>query len=456
MNRRAVVLGAAARLVALGGSGAAGAALVGCGPAGNRSGTAAEATVPVQVLDAWGPGPWTERLYADWSAQLAAKYPRVAVEFVMTPEGTSSVAKTTALLAAGTPPDVTLGSDLQFAFGGNLRDLGPVVRTDKEFASWQWNPPSWEYANITLDDGKPMLWAMPGNSDARVIYANLDLLAREGIPYTPDQPWSWDEFQLHARTLTKRRPDGTFEQVGFNGFGTFMGDLHVFASYAGGDLFRRDARTGWVDRATFNAPQTLEATEFFTALAARDRVGLLPGEPTAGLRFQDGTVALQPSWSSFFSSLNKAQPSFKWDLLGYPVRRKGDKWPNQFANGSQMGSILKDSKQPDPAYTVLKYLAGPEGHLIRQRAMGAPPSIMNQKALWDEWLTPPPQQTHLYQKIMASGRIGPWSKIKAGGAQIATLYADELKKLLAGESSPRQFADRITDEGGRLLASGGA
>jgi hypothetical protein len=57
---------------------------------------------------------------------------------------------------------------------------------------------------------------------------------------------------------------------------------------------------------------------------------------------------------------------------------------------------------------------------------------------------------------MASGRIGPWSKIKAGGAQIATLYADELKKLLAGESSPRQFADRMTGEAGRLLASGGA
>ena len=137
------------------------------------------------------------------------------------------------------------------------------------------------------------------------------------------------------------------------------------------------------------------------------------------------------------------------------ITKKGDKWPNQFANGSQMGSLLKEGKRPDPSYTVLKYLAGPEGHLIRQRAMGAPPSIMNQKPLWDEWLKPPPQQIALYQKIMASGKIGPWSKIKAGGSEIGTLYSDELKKLLAGQSGPRQFADRMTEEGNRLLASGG-
>src|SRR5215204_5369834 len=239
MNRRAFGQRWGARLAglgALGALGAAGAALAGCGPGGEGPGGAgtgagAESAVPAQVLDAWGPGPWTERLYADWSAQLAARHPRIKVEFIMTPEGTSSVAKTTALLAAGTPPDVTMGTDLQFAFGGHLRDLEPLVRKDREVASWQWNPPSWEYVNITLDDGKPMLWAMPGNSDARVIYANLDLLAKEGIPYTPDQPWTWDELQLHARKLTKRRADGAFEQVGFNGFGTFMGELHAFASY---------------------------------------------------------------------------------------------------------------------------------------------------------------------------------------------------------------------------------
>src|SRR5688500_15338218 len=205
MNRRAFVLRAGARLGGLGGLAAAGAGLSGCGPSGDGAGTQTEAAVPVQVLDAWGPGPWTERLYADWSAQLATKHPTIKVEFIMTPEGTNSVAKTTALLAAGTPPDVTLGSDLQFAFGGHLRDLEPIVRKDKEFASWQWNPPSWEYVNITLDDGQPMLWAMPGNSDARVIYVNLDMLAKEGISYTPNEPWTWDEFQQHTRKLTKRR-----------------------------------------------------------------------------------------------------------------------------------------------------------------------------------------------------------------------------------------------------------
>lgn len=447
MNRRTLVRGTVGSLGVLG-------AAVACGPGGQGgAGAKTEPVAPVQVLDAWGPGPWTERLYADWSAQLAGRYPKIKTEFIMTPEGTNSTAKTTAMIAAGTPPDVTLGSDVQFAFGGHLRDLEPMVRKDKEFGSWQWNPPSWELVNITLDDGKPMLWAMPGNSDARVLYVNLDLLAKEGISYTPNVPWSWDEFQQAVRKLAKRKADGTLEQAGFNGFGTFMGELHVFTTYAGGDLFERDAKTGWVTKATFNSPQTLAAIDFFYQLATRDRTGLLPGEPAAGLRFTDGTVALQPSWSSYFSTLNKTPPSFNWDLMGYPVQKKGDKWPNQFANGSQMGSILGATKYPAEAYTVLRHVAGPEGQAVRSLAMGAPPAIMNQKALWDQWLKPPPQHTALYQKIMAAGKIGPWSKIKAGGGDISTFYADELKKLLGGQGGTRQFADAVTNEANRLLAA---
>src|SRR5687767_8891324 len=122
MNRRTFVRRAGVRMASLGGLVAAGTGISGCWPPADRAATQTE-VVPVQVLDAWGPGPWTERLYADWSAQLATKYPKVKVEFIMTPQGTSSVAKTTALLAAGTPPDVTLGSDLKFAFDGHLRDL---------------------------------------------------------------------------------------------------------------------------------------------------------------------------------------------------------------------------------------------------------------------------------------------------------------------------------------------
>lgn len=451
VTRRTLLSSASALLAA---SGVA--ALASCGPVA-PGGPAAkpDSTVPVQVLDAWGPGPWTERLYADWSAGLATKLPKIKVEFIMTPQGTGSEQKTMALMAAGTPPDVTLGSSIDFAFRGQVQDLEPFFRKDKDVGAWQWNPPSWELVNITLDSGKKLLWAMPGNSDARVIYVNLDLLAKEGIPYTPNEPWTWDEFQQRVRKVTKRKADGTLEQVGFLGFGTGMTDLHVFVSYAGGDLFERDPKTGWVSRATLNAPRTLAGIEYFYQLAVKDRVGLLPGESAAGLRFVDGTVAMQPSWSSFFSSLNQAKPSFKWDLMGYPVQKKGDKWPNQFANGSQMGSVLQTTKYADQSFAVLKYLAGPDGILVRQRAMGAPPSIMNRKELWDEWLKPPPQNTSIYQKIMASGKIGPWSKIKAGGSDVSKLYSDEAKKLLGGAIGTKQFADTVTEQANRVLAAGG-
>jgi ABC-type glycerol-3-phosphate transport system substrate-binding protein len=428
------------------------AALSGCvmpaAPGGDTAGSASP--VAIKVLDAWGPGPWAEPLYEQWSAGLAETLPEISVEFIPTLTGEVSTQKTAALLAAGTPPDVTLGSDLRFALEGVVLDLQPFFDLDSEASSWEWNPPSWDFCNMVLNDGNPILWGMPGNSDARVIYVNLDLLDEAGIEYTPERPWSWDEFRANCQQLTKRRSDGSAEQLAFNGFGTWYGDLYVFANYAGGDFWDVDPNTDWVVNAKLDSPEVLSAITYFNTLLNEDRVGPNTAEQSQALQFLAGTVAMQPSWSSFFSSLNAAQGegtlNFSYDLMPYPVVQEGDPWPNQFANGSQMGSILNATAHPNESFQVLRFLAGPDGHLIRQRTMGAPPSIMNIQSLWDEWLAPPPEHKDLYQQIMSTGKVGAWTKIKYDADRISTIYSNELDKLKVGEVSPEEFATTVTEQ----------
>ncbi len=422
--------------------------------------TAAAATVKagatsVTVLDAWGTGPWTNDLYFGWTQGLDQALPDVKVEFIMTGDFKGgSDAKTLAMIAAGTPPDLTLGSDIGFAIKDAIVDLKPYFDRDKEIGAWQWYPPCWQYANIVLDSGHPMLWAFPGNSDARVIYLNLDLLQKAGISYDPSKPWDWTAFEEHARALTKRPSNGVIEQLGFSGLWN-LGDPYVLAQYAGGDFFHYDAQSGWVDKATFSSAGAQTGLSFYRKLMVEDKVGQLPDEKFAG-SFTSGQVAMTPSWTSFLSALTpKTNPklaTFKWDVMGYPVQHAGEKWPNQFANGSQMGSLVKGTKHLTEAFQVGKYFIG-DGHVVRMEAMGAPPIVINNAKQQDVWKqrAPGTHYTEVYSAVMAKGSIGLWAKIKLNWDKISTLYGDNITKLLQGQMAVSDFGATMDSSVNPLL-----
>jgi ABC-type glycerol-3-phosphate transport system substrate-binding protein len=410
----------------------------------------------VTVLDGWGTGPWEKQLYDGWTQGIAKALPDLKVEFIMTGGFTGgSTAKTLAMIAAGTPPDLTLGSDVSFALKGALVDLKSYFDQDKEIGGWKWYPPCWQLVNIVLDNGHPMLWAFPGNSDARVIYMNLDLLQKAGVTYDPAKQWDWTAFEDAAKRLTNRQ-GGNIQQLGFSGLWTF-GDPYVLAQYAGGDYFAIDKASGWVNKATFGAPGTQAGLAYFRKLMVEDKVGQLPNDKFSG-GFTAGTVAMQPAWTSFLSSLNPTTnpklQQFKWDVAGFPVMKAGDKWPNQFANGSQMGSLVQGSKNLTGAYQVGKYLIG-AGHVVRMQAMGAPPIIINndqQQQVWKQ-RGQGTRYTATYDAVMSQGSIGTWSKIKANSDQIMKLYGDNITKLLNGQLAVSDFGATMDSSVNPLLTA---
>jgi len=417
---------------------------------------AGKAGAMVTVLDGWGTGPWEKQLYDGWTQGIAQAFPSLKVEFIMTGGFTGgSTAKTLAMIAAGTPPDLTLGSDVSFALKGALVDLKSYFDQDKEIGGWKWYPPCWQLVNIVLDNGHPMLWAFPGNSDARVIYMNLDLLQKAGVTYDPAKQWDWTAFEDAAKRLTNRQ-GGEIQQLGFSGLWTF-GDPYVLAQYAGGSFFALDQTSGWVNKATFGASGTQAGLAYFRKLMVEDKVGQLPNDRFSG-SFTAGTVAMQPSWTSFLSSLNPVTnpklQQFKWDVAGFPVMKAGDKWPDQFANGSQMGSLVQGSKNLTGAYQVGKYLIG-DGHVVRMQAMGAPPIVINndqQQQVWKQ-RGQGTRYTATYDAVMSQGSIGTWSKIKANSDQIMKLYGDNITKLLNGQLAVSDFGATMDSSVNPLLTA---
>jgi len=407
------------------------------------------------VLDAWGNGPWVDTLYTGWAQGLQQALPNVKVEFIMTGDFKGgSTAKTAAMIAAGTPPDLTLGSDVSFALKDAIVDLKGYFDRDKDITTWKFYPPCWQYVNIVLDNGHPMLWAFPGNPDARVIYANLDLLQKAGVAYDPAQHWDWSTFEDHAKALTKRAADGTIEQLGFSGLWNF-GDPYVLAQYAGGGYFERDATTGWVNKATFSAAGTQRGLSFFRTLMVEDKVGLQPDEKLAG-GFAGGKIAMAPSWSSQLSSLrqttNPNMAHFQWDVMGFPVEHAGDAWPHQFANGSQMGSLVQGAKHLDAAFTVGKYFVG-DGHVIRMQAMGGPPQVINHDGQQAQWKKQAPgtHYSQLFDQVMATGDLGAWSKIKLHGTEIMDAYNKNVVQLLQAKLGVSDFATAMDSAANALL-----
>src|SRR5690606_31316225 len=66
------------------------------------------ASTKIEVLYPWGPGP-RDNFIEDWTKALNERYPDIEVEFLWADEG-SAYQKLLTLIAAGTPPDVTLAS----------------------------------------------------------------------------------------------------------------------------------------------------------------------------------------------------------------------------------------------------------------------------------------------------------------------------------------------------------
>ena len=207
---------------------------------------------------------------------------------------------------------------------------------------------------IDRKDFIPLLWdslryqghtyGVPQDINMVGLFYNKDLFDRAGLKY-PDASWTWKDLKIAVDKLTIPGDPG---QKGLD-----MG--------WGGDMFRafmyqNGGRMWDGDKAAFASPETAEALEFYRSLmhsytltrSNEGRGGLGPDK-----FFATGRVAMYMDGSWMVPSVTKSAPNVRFGVAPLP---RGPKAAST-VSGSCCWGIDKDTKHPDEAWKLVKFLS---------------------------------------------------------------------------------------------------
>lgn len=231
---------------------------VSCGSDATPASPASSKSAPFpEKLVFWPEGGETNASYKAWVARIAdfeKAYPKTKVEMTDTPDRD---AKLVTVVAAGTPPDVSV-FDRYTIFGASqtklFMDMGAMAKTagikGDDHQPWCWDE-VWR-------DGK--LWGMPYSTDTRMIYVNAEHLKKAGIPATA--PKTLDDFDKIARQLNVGVP-GNIQRLGFVPWGSW----NNWRLYGWGWIFGGDWYDPKANQVTMDKAQNIAALEWEIARA---------------------------------------------------------------------------------------------------------------------------------------------------------------------------------------------
>jgi len=309
-------------------------------------------------------------------AKFGELHPEVKL-VISTGAGRMDEQKLMCAIAGDTPPDV-INQD-RFAVGGWAareafiplddlikRDAGEpdAIHPDDFYSA------CWEEA---VYDGK--VYAIPSNTDDRVLFYNEDILRREGY-VNPDGsirvPKTWEELEEYAVRMTKFDDFGNVRQVGFVPMYGNSG-LYMFGWQNGGEFLSADGRT-----CTLNDPHIVEALEWVTRMY--DNVGGVQKIDGFASTFQGGDldpfltgkIALVINGNWVLNSIATYKPNMKFGVAPAPVparrlaeAKRDPKLPPYITwSGGFSWAIPKGAKNPELAWKFIRWMSSREGARI--------------------------------------------------------------------------------------------
>jgi multiple sugar transport system substrate-binding protein len=373
-------------------------------------------------------------------------HPNVEIEYInIVDGGPFGRDKLQQMIAGGTPPDIMMLNTGQFeAFGSRdaLAALDDRIAAESYDLSIYW-PPAVEGIKI---DGKT--YGLPKDISDHVVYLNTDLFAAAGVELPADE-WTWDDFRDIAKQLTVDTDgDGNVDQWGTS----IVNGVWSWGSFVitnGGQVLNDD-RT----ECLLNSPEALEALNVYYGYLTADAVsvppGTLPQTPGSFDQFNSGITAMQMAGPWFRPGLVENKP-FNWTLRLYP--RPGADAPTSILYTDQWG-MSSDTKHPDEAWELLKFLGGAEGQTIWSEIYGSRSiTPIKELALSDKWMTyggeehRPDNQTILDQLE----RTVPPPINFGDGAEVDNVWDEQFDLVMAGQQSVEQAVESIVDQVNRIL-----
>ncbi len=230
---------------------------------------------------------------------------------------------------------------------------------------------------------KGRLFAIPYGTDDRAFYYNRALLREAG--YNPDKPpRTWDELKELTKRLTKRRADGSFEQIGFiPNFGNSF--LYIYSWQNGGEFMSPDGRTCIMNNAS-SVFALQYMIDFYDMLGGVTQVEAF----SAGFQqnesdpFLTGRVAMKIDGNWFLNNIARYKPDLDFAVAPAPVPRErleqteGGK-PGRFHGqdpfitwaGGYSFAIPRGAAHPQEAWEFIKWMSSPECGLVEAKAQKA-------------------------------------------------------------------------------------
>lgn len=365
------------------GAAALGAVLGACAPP-----PAAREAPPEDRAAAGATGQKVELVYQDWRTEwfppmanemlaiFHESHPNIRVFFTLDPENLEE--KMLADFQAGTAPDVFAGCCTFFpiwAQKGFTLDLGPYVAADMDRASIDdWDPA--QYHALVTRDGRQ--YGLPKYHGALALYYNKDVFDEHRMPY-PDGSWTYEDYReamLRTTAVEDRGDEGAVDRWG-SMFDVSWERVQVHVNAFGGHFVdpQDPVRCLMGEKAALDAMEWLRARMWDEGVMASKldvrnqstRTAFSQGRLTM---VEDGSWALRDILDQSRFAVGVAP------FPAGPVKRA------TLATTDAFG-IYADTRHPDAAWDLLKFLVGREYGRAMAQAHFLQPA---RASLVDEWV----------------------------------------------------------------------
>ncbi|WP_437978170.1 sugar ABC transporter substrate-binding protein [Sorangium sp. So ce295] len=281
-------------------------------------------------------------------------HPEIHVEYTQVPGvGYDYLNKLRLMIVAKRAPDVFYVPD--GAFGemvsqGVLRDIDGLVQESRtlDLADiWPTALDRYRWNGRVLHEGS--LYALPKDIGPTVLYYNKDVLRRRGVPAPdPEVPMTWDQAIAAFRALTYR--EGYVQHWGITGY-----PYEAAVWSAGGEIVDAAQRRWLMD-----SDVSMDAVQWCADLALRHQVApnlARSGGAGQSELFEAGLVAMHIDGRWMVPRYRRMR--FDWDVAPVPVPKPG--MTSVSWSGSVGLAVSAASRRIAEAFTLIEYLAGPEG-----------------------------------------------------------------------------------------------
>lgn len=379
------------------------------------------------------------------------------------------------MMAAGTPPDLFYLPPRMLPELASLKLIRPIddlVAQEKARVGTAWFddffPVLIKAYRFDVDKqlvGSGSLYGLPKDFTTSIFYANVDLWKAAGLESElrriQNEGWTWEEYaQIMAKIRALSGTPAFADREIYGGVLNLWPDTIRQMFWNFGAEFFHESPDGIADfsKLAIDSPQAIRALEFIARVRLEEQTvfNATGIAKDGGQEFINGNIGTAGPSGRWMVPTYSTIKTFQWDVLPTPYDKPEYKSTQLFMTAWTMSS---QTKNPEEAFKLMKFLTGGEGAKAQSRlGLAIPPlqSVANSA----DFLAPeppdaqspriPPHRSDLFLQAIEVGRVQQIPRL----AEWERLFGDRItRSIQTGQRTPTQNVQEIITEWRNELTS---